>query len=45
MPAAPERRRPGNKLEYGKVESQERFQLSHTPGGYCDGQLINSPVP
>jgi putative transposase len=28
---------------HGKVESKERFPLSHTPG-YCDGQLSISPA-
>ena len=42
-PPAPQTRRPENNLGYGKVESKERFPLSHTPG-YCDGQLSNSPA-
>ena len=41
-PPAPQTRRPENK-GYGKVESQERFPLSHTPG-YCDGQISTSPA-
>jgi putative transposase len=28
---------------YGKVESKERFPLSHTPD-YCDGQISTSPA-
>lgn len=43
-PPAPQTRRPGNKQGYGKVESKERFPLSLTPDGYCDGQLSNSPA-
>ena len=43
-PPAPPAWRPGNKPGYGKMESQERFPLSHTPDDYCDGQLSNSPA-
>ena len=42
-PPTAQTRRPGNKPGYGKVESKERFPLSHTPG-YRDGLLSNSPA-
>jgi hypothetical protein len=43
-PPAPAAWQPKASQRHGKVESTERFPLSHT-AYYCDGQISASPVP
>ena len=42
-PPAPAARQTEASQRHGKVESKERFPLSHT-ADYCDGQISNSPA-
>jgi putative transposase len=43
-PPAPQTRRPENKQGYGKVESKERFPLSHTPAVTTTGSYLTLPL-